>query len=90
MAVVGLLLDHEERPRAYVALKEHAKDKVTEADIVAWAAKRVAKHKRLTGGVAFVSEVPKSPSGKIQRVVMRQWAARDAQRPHEGGNKAKL
>ena len=49
-----------------------------------WIAKRVAKHKHLTGGVAFVDEVPKSPSGKIQRVIMRDWAAKDAKRLHGG------
>ena len=87
-AVVALRLDHDERPRAYVSLKEHAKGKLKEKDIVEWMANRVAKHKQLTGGVCFVDEVPKSPSGKIQRVIMRDWAAKDAKRLHE--NKAKL
>lgn len=70
--------EHEERPRAYVVLKGNAKGKVTEKDIVKWTAKHVAKHKQLTGGVKFIEEVPKSPSGKIQRKVMRDWAVKDA------------
>lgn len=41
-------------------------------------ADRVAKHKQLLGGVVFIEEVPKSPSGKIQRKVLREWAKRDA------------
>jgi 4-coumarate--CoA ligase len=39
---------------------------------------RVAKHKQLTGGVVFIDEVPKSPSGKIQRKILREWAKNDA------------
>ena len=77
-AVVALNFDHEERPRAYVTLKEHAKGRVKEEDIFSWTSERVSKHKQLIGGVAFVDEVPKSPSGKIQRKIMREWADRDA------------
>ena len=81
-AVVGLRPaaggDGEERPRAYVVLKEGAKGQRTEADLVEEVAGKVVRHKWLTGGVSFVEEVPKSPSGKIQRVVMKQWAKRDA------------
>ncbi|KAH0352637.1 4-coumarate-CoA ligase, partial [Aureobasidium melanogenum] len=77
-AVCALNKDHEDRPRAYVVLKATAKGKVTEKDVVEWIATKVAKHKRLTGGVKFIDEVPKSPSGKIQRVVLREWAKRDA------------
>jgi 4-coumarate--CoA ligase len=32
----------------------------------------------LVGGVAFIPEVPRLPSGKIQRKVMKEWAKRDA------------
>jgi acyl-coenzyme A synthetase/AMP-(fatty) acid ligase len=39
---------------------------------------RVAKYKQLTGGVAFVDEVPKLQSGKIVRKVIKGWASRDA------------
>ncbi|KAH0164533.1 4-coumarate-CoA ligase, partial [Aureobasidium melanogenum] len=77
-AVCALNKDHEDRPRAYVVLKATAKGKVTEKDVVEWIATKVAKHKRLTGGVKFIDEVPKSPSGKIQRVVLREWAKKDA------------
>lgn len=70
--------EHDELPRAYVVLTGDAKGKVSEKDIVTWTAKHVAKHKQLTGGVKFIEEVPKSPSGKIQRKVMRDWAAKDA------------
>lgn len=91
-AVTAIQLEHEERPRAYVVLRDGAKGKVSEKDIAKWIGSRVAKHKALTGGVVFIDEVPKSPSGKIQRKVMRDWAAKDAKSLTEmaGDMKAKL
>jgi acyl-coenzyme A synthetase/AMP-(fatty) acid ligase len=46
-------------------------------DIAAWMAKRVAPHKRLTGGVVLVDEVPKNPSGKILRKILRERAKQE-------------
>ncbi|KAK5128233.1 hypothetical protein LTR85_002900 [Meristemomyces frigidus] len=77
-AVVGITLHGEEWPRAYVAVADHAKGKLTAKDIAAYMKVKVAKHKQLVGGIAFVDEVPKLASGKIQRKVMREWAKRDA------------
>jgi 4-coumarate--CoA ligase len=79
-AVVGITLHNEEWPRAYVVLKEGLQGRATEQDIQSWIKPRVAKHKWLAGGVAFVDEVPKSASGKILRKVMREWAKKDV--PH--------
>lgn len=39
----------------------------------------MTKHKWLVGGVAFIDDVPKLASGKIQRKVMREWAKKDAE-----------
>lgn len=77
-AAVGITLNGEEWPRAYVALKDHAKGKVTSRQIQDWMKGKVAKHKQLVGGVVFIDEVPKLASGKIQRKVMREWSKRDA------------
>ncbi|KAK5135216.1 hypothetical protein LTR08_005465 [Meristemomyces frigidus] len=77
-AVVGITLDNEEWPRAYVVLMDHAKGVFTAKDLQDWMKVKVAKHKQLVGGIAFVSEVPKLASGKIQRKVMREWSKRDA------------
>jgi 4-coumarate--CoA ligase len=63
---------------AYIARKPGAE--LSENDIMTWMSSRVAKHKQLTGGVLFIDEVPKSPSGKIQRKVLREWAKRDVER----------
>lgn len=64
----------DEWPRAYVVLKRDRQERVKESDIQTWLAKRVSKHKRLQGGVIFIHEVPKSPTGKIQRNTIRDWA----------------
>ncbi|KAL6713223.1 hypothetical protein ACLMJK_009344 [Lecanora helva] len=77
--VVGIpdSFDAQERPRAYIQLKESGS--TTAEEIQAWIKTRVAKHKNLTGGVKFVEAVPKSAAGKIQRRVMKGWAKKDAQ-----------
>ena len=58
-------------------MKDESKGKVTSKEIQDWMIGKVAKHKRLVGGVAFVDEVPKLASGKIQRKLIREWAKRD-------------
>jgi 4-coumarate--CoA ligase len=89
-AVCALLVEHEELPRAYVSLKDgKGEGRPSEWDIEQWIKARVAKHKQLTGGVVFIDEVPKSPSGKIQRKVLREWAKSDAEtwkKRRESGN----
>lgn len=61
-----------------MSVREGHNGRVKPEQIQEWVAKRVAKHKQLTGGVAIVDEVPKSASGKIQRKIVREWAKRDA------------
>ncbi|OAA73415.1 4-coumarate-CoA ligase 2 [Cordyceps fumosorosea ARSEF 2679] len=78
-AVVGIELDHEEYPRAYVQIQDVSKGRVQPRDIQDWLAPRVAKHKRLAGGVSFVDAVPKLASGKIVRKLLREWSKRDAE-----------
>lgn len=92
-AAVGVTLHGEEFPRAYIALKDEAKGKVQAKDIHAFMKERVAKHKQLVGGIAFIDEVPKLASGKIQRKLMREWAKRDApaiEKEMGGSARAKL
>lgn len=74
-----------------MVIQEASKSKVQPKDIAEWLIPRVAKHKRLVGGVIFVDEVPKLASGKIQRKTMRDWAKRDAvEIEKSSGAKAKL
>jgi acyl-CoA synthetase (AMP-forming)/AMP-acid ligase II len=58
-AVVGVTIQGEELPRAYIVMSDDSK--ATEKEIAEWMAKRVAKHKQLRGGVVFTNEVPKNP-----------------------------
>ncbi|KAF2852470.1 acetyl-CoA synthetase-like protein [Plenodomus tracheiphilus IPT5] len=88
-AAVGITLDGQEWPRAYVMLKDEFKGKTTKDDVHAHMKEKVAKHKRLVGGIEFVDEVPKLPSGKIMRKVMKEWAKRDAKRMGGVGGEAR-
>ncbi len=68
-----------EVPRAYVVLREGvARSEARARQLADWVAAQVAPHKKLRGGVRFVDQVPKSPSGKVLRRVMRERAAREA------------
>ncbi|OWO99718.1 4-coumarate-CoA ligase [Marssonina coronariae] len=73
--VVGVTIRGEEVPRAYVVLRDGEKGKrIGEEDVKAWLAERVSRTKRLEGGVVFVDVVPKNPSGKILRQILRERA----------------
>lgn len=98
-AVVGVTIQGEELPRAYVKLQEG--QNASEKEIAEWLAKRVSRHKRIVGGCVFVDDVPKNPvsesflvlkndanlrqSGKILRKQLRERAQAEV-----GDKKAKL
>ncbi|KAK4181655.1 putative 4-coumarate--CoA ligase [Triangularia setosa] len=68
-----------EVPRAYVVLREGiARTPIKSQELVDHVTKQVAPHKKLRGGVHFVDQVPKSPSGKILRRIMREQTKRKA------------
>ncbi|KAF5966039.1 4-coumarate ligase [Fusarium coicis] len=75
-AVVGVMVNGEELPRAYVVRSANTKD-TSEQDIADWLASRVIKYKQLKGGVVFVDAIPKVPSGKILRQALRERAKRE-------------
>jgi len=88
-AAVGITVNDQELPRAYVVLQEQTKGKTTEEDIKKFVASKVATYKRLEGGIKFIDEVPKLASGKIVRKLMKEWAKQDA-KEIEGQIKARL
>lgn len=55
--------DGDEAPRAFVVKQ----GKVAVEEIQSFVASKVVRYKYLTGGVIFVEEIPKNPSGKILR-----------------------
>jgi acyl-CoA synthetase (AMP-forming)/AMP-acid ligase II len=61
-----------ELPRAYVVLREGKS--LSEAQIKSHAGERLAKYKALNGGVVVVKTIPKLPSGKILKRVLRERA----------------
>src|SRR3984893_6821553 len=72
VAIVGL--SHEkwgETPHAFVVLNEGAS--TTEADVIAFARDHLA-HFKAPSGVTFVTELPKTATGKIQKYVLRKGA----------------
>ncbi|SPJ89801.1 related to 4-coumarate--CoA ligase [Fusarium torulosum] len=75
-AVIGVTIDGEEFPRAYVVKSSNGKD-TSKEDITDWLASRVVKYKQLRGGLVFVDAIPKVPSGKILRKTLRERAKRE-------------
>jgi len=58
-----------EAPKAFVVRKPG--HQVTEEDIQAFMAERLARYKQLAGGIAFVDELPKNATGKVLRKELR-------------------
>lgn len=78
VAVVGIHSDSHasEVPRAYVVLKPQMKPGVDKAEEIAlWLQNRLASFKWLRGGVEFIAAIPKNPSGKILRRVIKSAAS---------------
>ncbi|KAI4750475.1 acetyl-CoA synthetase-like protein [Aureobasidium sp. EXF-12344] len=83
VAVVGVhdAVKHTELPRAYIVLVSgiEGSPKIAK-EIMEWMKSRVAYYKQLRGGIQFVDAIPKSPTGKILRRVIKDWIAQDASR----------
>ncbi|KAG9665033.1 acetyl-CoA synthetase-like protein, partial [Aureobasidium melanogenum] len=81
VAVVGVhdAVKHTELPRAYIVLVSGIEGTPEIAnEIMEWIKSRVAYYKQLRGGIQFVDAIPKSPTGKILRRVIKDWIAKDA------------
>lgn len=77
LEVAVIAVPHEkwgETPHAYVVLRENMT--ATEQEIIAFSRERLAHFKAVTG-ITFVEELPKTASGKIQKVQIRDayWEA---------------
>ncbi|KKZ67946.1 4-coumarate-CoA ligase [[Emmonsia] crescens] len=84
-AVIGVTKNEEEYPRAYVTLKpDHT---ATAEDITNFVKQRVSPTKRITGGVVFIDNIPKNPSGKILRRLLRDQAQREIKQENNVGSK---
>jgi 4-coumarate--CoA ligase len=88
VAVIGIFSAEQasELPRAYIKLAPGVEaNQETEKDIADYLQSKVAPHKKLRGGIRFISEIPKSVSGKILRRVLKDEAKKEIENP-----KAKL
>ncbi|KAK6167708.1 hypothetical protein SNE40_021672 [Patella caerulea] len=75
VGVIGVPDDETgEMPKAFVVLKNRSK--VTSTDIHNYVKENAAFYKRLTGGIEFLEEIPKSASGKILRRLLRDRTIR--------------
>ncbi|RZF44807.1 hypothetical protein LSTR_LSTR000759 [Laodelphax striatellus] len=69
-AVIGIPDESSgELPKAFVVKQPGAK--IVEKDIVDYVKGKVSSQKRLRGGVEFVSAIPRNPSGKVLRRILR-------------------
>lgn len=59
-----------ESPRALVVLRPNME--ATEEEIYNYVAEKVAVYKKLDGGIIFATEIPKNPTGKILRKVLKE------------------
>ncbi|XP_044760951.1 bacitracin synthase 3-like [Coccinella septempunctata] len=72
-AVIGLPDENAgELPFAFVVTKEN--ESVSAEELKEFVASKVSPQKKLRGGVRFVKEIPRNPSGKILRRVLKQQA----------------
>jgi acyl-coenzyme A synthetase/AMP-(fatty) acid ligase len=80
-AVIGVKHPAEpetEHPRAYVVKRPVPEsNSLDEKEVKAWCGERLARYKELTGGVRFVDVIPKNPSGKILKRVLREMAKKE-------------
>lgn len=76
-----------EVPRAYVVRRKgapagderkerEAEERLAE-ELKAFLSERVAPHKHLSGGVRFLEELPKNPTGKLLRRTLKEMAAKE-------------
>ncbi|XP_059160345.1 uncharacterized protein LOC131943957 isoform X2 [Physella acuta] len=71
VAVIGVPDDQAgELPKAFVVRKPGSN--LTEKEVARFVEERVSHTKKLRGGVQFVEDIPKNPSGKILRRVLRE------------------
>jgi len=67
-----------ELPRAYVVRRPGSDPaKLTEEGVKELVGRRLAKFKRLEGGVRFVNAIPKNASGKILKRILREEAKKE-------------
>lgn len=65
-----------EAPRAYLVRRQGG-DKPSSQEVDAYMKERLASYKQLIGGIVFVEAIPKTPSGKILKRILREQAQKE-------------
>ena len=68
-AIIGVKVDGSELPFAFVV---RAVDTLLGSDIQTFLDARLARYKRLDGGIQFVDAIPKTATGKVLRDALRK------------------
>lgn len=98
VGVIGVYSESQatELPRAYIvpqggldAVKPAARAALAK-EISDWVTGKVSGHKKLRGGVVFLDAIPKSPSGKILRKVLRDQAKQEQEDEVKKSRESKL
>ena len=79
-AVIGVQFgrDESQLPRAYVVRRPGLEgERLTENDVKRHVEQKLAKYKRLDGGVRFVETIPRNASGKILRRILTAEAKKE-------------
>lgn len=76
-AVVGIDAINDDglentHPRAYVVAKPGSL--ITENQVIGFAASKLVSYKKITGGVMFVENIPRNPTGKVLRRLLHEGA----------------
>lgn len=76
VAVIGITPhpDGGELPRAYIVRRPGIGDGLTGDEVMSLVDKKLAKYKKLEGGVRFVASIPKNATGKILKRVLKEDA----------------
>ena len=76
-AVLGIPgKDDSELPRAYVVRREGTN--IQASGVQGFMKEQLAGYKQLVGGVSFINEIPKLPSGKILKRVLREMVKQES------------
>ncbi|KAF8523326.1 hypothetical protein BU17DRAFT_74985 [Hysterangium stoloniferum] len=78
----GARTSDDQSPRAWIVLNDKGRqlgEARARKEIEAWVKESLSKYKWLRGGIHFVDQIPKNPTGKVlKRVLQEQYAAETA------------
>lgn len=77
VAVIGIPNEETHFVACAVIIKRENYENLTEKDVVNYVAARLPPYKQLHGGVMFVDEFPKTPSGKVVKRIISTFVEKN-------------